>query len=172
MENSLLLSRIILGMFTDPLPSNGRRVAARVCSRGNVFTESICHSTLVMYWTQLFTDYSSLLPVHCCYYSCPAEHFLKPFCTNPTEGTVFCCQESVFTGPLPSNGCPIIACACVPGMFTNPLASSGYTRHNVMLKFIVLVLLNQAQVVSYTALNMCRHIYPFFIFPCYAATIN
>jgi hypothetical protein len=28
-------------MFTDPLPSNGRPIVARVCSRGNVITESL-----------------------------------------------------------------------------------------------------------------------------------
>jgi hypothetical protein len=29
------------GLFTDPLPSNGRPIVARVRSRGNVFTESL-----------------------------------------------------------------------------------------------------------------------------------
>jgi hypothetical protein len=37
----LLLSRIVLGVFADPLPSNRRPIVARVCSRGNMFTESL-----------------------------------------------------------------------------------------------------------------------------------
>jgi hypothetical protein len=37
----LLLSRIVLGVFTDPLPGNRRSIIARIGSRGNVFTESL-----------------------------------------------------------------------------------------------------------------------------------
>jgi hypothetical protein len=40
-KHRLLLSRIVLGVFTDPLPSNRRPIVARVGSRGNVFTESL-----------------------------------------------------------------------------------------------------------------------------------
>jgi hypothetical protein len=40
-KHRLLLSRIILGVFTDPLPSNRRPIVARVGSRRNVFTESL-----------------------------------------------------------------------------------------------------------------------------------
>jgi hypothetical protein len=40
-KHRLLLSRIDLGVFTDPLPSNRRPTVARVGSRGNVFTESL-----------------------------------------------------------------------------------------------------------------------------------
>jgi hypothetical protein len=32
---------IVLGVFTDPLPSNRRPIVGRVGSRGNVFTESL-----------------------------------------------------------------------------------------------------------------------------------
>jgi hypothetical protein len=35
------LSRIVLGVFTDPLLSNTRPIGARIGSRGNVFTESL-----------------------------------------------------------------------------------------------------------------------------------
>jgi hypothetical protein len=51
-KNLLLLSRIVLGVFIDPLPSNRRPIIARVGSRVNVFTEplpsieSICHNNL------------------------------------------------------------------------------------------------------------------------------
>jgi hypothetical protein len=41
MEKSLILSRIVLGVFTDPLPSNRRPIVPCVGSRGNVFTESL-----------------------------------------------------------------------------------------------------------------------------------
>jgi hypothetical protein len=40
-KHCLLLSRIILGVFTDPLPSNRRPTVTRVGSSGNVFTESL-----------------------------------------------------------------------------------------------------------------------------------
>jgi hypothetical protein len=36
-----LLSRIVLGVFTDPLPSNRRPIVMLIGSRGNVFTESL-----------------------------------------------------------------------------------------------------------------------------------
>jgi hypothetical protein len=40
-KHRLLLSRIVLGVFTDPLPSNRRPIFALVGSCGNVFTESL-----------------------------------------------------------------------------------------------------------------------------------
>jgi hypothetical protein len=49
-KHRLLLSRIVLGVFTDSLPSNRCPTVARLASRGNVFTESlpsngsICHN--------------------------------------------------------------------------------------------------------------------------------
>jgi hypothetical protein len=51
-KHHLLLSHIVLGVFTDPLPRNKHPIVARVGSHGNVFTESlpnsgsICHNTL------------------------------------------------------------------------------------------------------------------------------
>jgi hypothetical protein len=39
-KHYFLLSRIVLGVFIDPLPSNRRHMVARVGSRWNVFTES------------------------------------------------------------------------------------------------------------------------------------
>jgi hypothetical protein len=32
------------------------------------------------------------------------------------ENTVFCCQERMFTSPLPSNKCPSVECICFEGM--------------------------------------------------------
>jgi hypothetical protein len=49
-KHCLLLSRIVLRVFTDPLPSNKRPIVARFGSRGNMFTESLpsngytCHN--------------------------------------------------------------------------------------------------------------------------------
>jgi hypothetical protein len=40
-EHFLLLSRIVLGIFTYPLPSNKRPIVTRVGFRGNVFTEPL-----------------------------------------------------------------------------------------------------------------------------------
>jgi hypothetical protein len=40
-KQRLLLSRIVSGVFTDPLPSNGRSIVVPVDSRGNVFAESL-----------------------------------------------------------------------------------------------------------------------------------
>jgi hypothetical protein len=40
-EHRLLLSRIVSGVFTDPLPNNRHPNVGRVGSRGNVFTESL-----------------------------------------------------------------------------------------------------------------------------------
>jgi hypothetical protein len=40
-KHRLLLSRIVLGMFPDPMPSNRRPIVASIGSRGNVFTESL-----------------------------------------------------------------------------------------------------------------------------------
>jgi hypothetical protein len=37
---SLMLSSIVLSVFTDPLPSNRRPIVKRLGSRGNVFTDS------------------------------------------------------------------------------------------------------------------------------------
>jgi hypothetical protein len=54
---------------------------------------------------------------------------------DSTEDTVFCCQECVFTGPLPSNGCPsIVESVCCGNVFTDPLPSNGYTRHSIFLR--------------------------------------
>jgi hypothetical protein len=39
-----LLSRIVVGVFTDPLSSNRRPIDARVGSRWNVFTELLPNS--------------------------------------------------------------------------------------------------------------------------------
>jgi hypothetical protein len=80
-------------------------------------------------------DYCSTPLLFCfySYYSCPAEHFLQPFCTDPTENTDFYCQECVFTNPLPSNGCPYIlrrVCLC-GNVFSESLPSNSYTRHNI-----------------------------------------
>jgi hypothetical protein len=55
--------------------------------------------------TQFSPDCFSVLLL-CLYYSCPAEHFLIPLCTEPTENTVF-------RAPLPCNGCLIVAYTCV-----------------------------------------------------------
>jgi hypothetical protein len=40
-KHHLLLSRIVSGLFTDPLSNNRRPIVARVGSRGNVFIESL-----------------------------------------------------------------------------------------------------------------------------------
>jgi hypothetical protein len=40
-KHRILLSGIVLGVFTDPLPSNRRHIFARVGFLGNVFTESL-----------------------------------------------------------------------------------------------------------------------------------
>jgi hypothetical protein len=40
-KHPLILRRIVLGVFIDPLPSNKRSIVASVGSRGNVFTESL-----------------------------------------------------------------------------------------------------------------------------------
>jgi hypothetical protein len=40
-KQRLQLSRIVLGLFTNPLPSNSRPIVARVGFRGNVLTESL-----------------------------------------------------------------------------------------------------------------------------------
>jgi hypothetical protein len=51
--------------------------------------------------------------------------------TDPTENTVFCCQECVFIGPLPNNGCPsIVERVCFGNVFTEPLPSNGHMRRN------------------------------------------
>jgi hypothetical protein len=46
------------------------------------------------------------------FWLCP----LITLCTDPTENTVFYCQECLFTDPLPSNRCPSLACTCFAGM--------------------------------------------------------
>jgi hypothetical protein len=52
-----------------------------------------------------------------------------------TENTVFCCQEYVFIGPLPSNGCPIVDSACFGNVFTEPLLSNGHIPHIILTRF-------------------------------------
>jgi hypothetical protein len=44
-----LLSRIVLGVFSEPLPSNRRLIVAHFGSRGNVFTESLPSNGSVRY---------------------------------------------------------------------------------------------------------------------------
>jgi hypothetical protein len=67
-------------------------------------------------------------PLLCFYYFCPAEYF---FCMDPKHNIVFCCQECVFTAPLPSKRHSIVPRVRFCGnVFTDPLPSNGYTRHN------------------------------------------
>jgi hypothetical protein len=61
------LTPVVLGMFTDPLPSNRRPIFAPVGSQGNVFTESlpsngsIRHNTF--YHKIVLTFKTNVLPV-------------------------------------------------------------------------------------------------------------
>jgi hypothetical protein len=58
-------------MFTDPLPTNGRSIVARVCFRGNVFTESLpsdeytCHNIIYTLNRLRQLDLSFLVVGHC-----------------------------------------------------------------------------------------------------------
>jgi hypothetical protein len=54
----LLLFRIVLGVFTDPLPSNRHPIVARVGSRGKVFTDSLPSSGFIRHNTyhQIISD--------------------------------------------------------------------------------------------------------------------
>jgi hypothetical protein len=56
-EHRLLLSRIVLGVFSDPLPSNRRPIVARVGSRGNVFTESLPSNGFIRHNIMLAQNY-------------------------------------------------------------------------------------------------------------------
>jgi hypothetical protein len=47
------------------------------------------------------------------------------------ENTVFCCQECVFIGPLPSNGCPVVEHVCSVNVFIESVPSNGHLRHNI-----------------------------------------
>jgi hypothetical protein len=68
--------------------------------------------------------YSMLL---CFYYSCPAEHFLQPLCTDP--------NENMFPAPLTSNRRPTIPRVCFCGnVFIEPLPSNGYIRPSIINK--------------------------------------
>jgi hypothetical protein len=51
---------------------------------------------------------------------------------EPTENTVFCCQECVFIGSIPSNECPIVESVCFGTTFIEPLPSNGHVHHNIM----------------------------------------
>jgi hypothetical protein len=60
------MSCIVLGVFTDPLPSNKRPIVARVGSRGDVFTESLPRmaytSIICNKWKLIKSDFCSNLP--------------------------------------------------------------------------------------------------------------
>jgi hypothetical protein len=52
-EHRILLSLIVLGVFTDPLLCNRRRIVARVGSRGNMFTESLTSNGSIRQYVQV-----------------------------------------------------------------------------------------------------------------------
>jgi hypothetical protein len=53
--------------------------------------------------------------------------------TDPTENTVFCCQECVFIGPLPGSGCPILQRVYFGNVFTDPLPSNGHMSQYIQV---------------------------------------
>jgi hypothetical protein len=60
-----------------------------------------------LFWLPTIPLYSL---VHLCtlYSSNSSDCALLKFLgSDPTENIIFCCQECMFIGPLPSNGCPI-----------------------------------------------------------------
>jgi hypothetical protein len=56
---------------------------------------------------------------------------------EPHEDT-FCCEESVFIGPLPNNEWPIVESVCFGNVFTEPLPSSGHKCHNTYWCFNII----------------------------------
>jgi hypothetical protein len=60
---------------------------------------------------------------------------------GPQGNTVFCCQECVFIGPLPSNACPIVHNVCFGDVFTEPFPSCGHTRSDNKVRKLATVCL-------------------------------